>query len=143
MTTILSLAARDFIVVGCDSLATTSTRLIHPYDITSVYFEPDGKLKVDADGKPFLQSAQQIWEKSKDRPIDQLPNVTKLYDLAPLNACALFAGASRIANTTMAHIVDTFLLQPKIKNRIQDYTMGWIARQFKEFVCRSTTRKFR
>ncbi len=134
VTTVLSLAARDFIVVGCDSLATTSTKLVHPYDITSVYFEPDGKLKVDADGQPLLQRAQQIWEKSNDRPIDQLPSVTKLYDLAPLNACALFAGSSRIGNTTIAHIVDTFLMQSKIKKRTKDYTMGWIARRFKEFV---------
>jgi hypothetical protein len=133
VTTILSLAARDFIAVGCDSLATTSTKLVHPYDITSIYFETDGKLKVDAGGKPLLQNAQQIWEKSKDRPIDQLPSVTKLYDLAPLNVCALFAGTSRIGNTTMAHIVDTFLVEPDVQQQ-RPYTIEWIANHFKDFV---------
>ena len=81
MTTIVSLAVRDFIVVGCDSLATTSTDLVYPYDITSLYFDSKtGKLKCDADGKPLLQRPGQIWEKAKTLPIDQLPSVTKLYD---------------------------------------------------------------
>jgi hypothetical protein len=134
VTTLLSLAARDFIVVGCDSLATTSADLVYPYEITSAYFESDGKLKLDASGQPILQRAQQIWDKAKNRPIDQLPSVTKLYDLTPFNACALFAGTSRIGNTTIAHIIDTFLMQPKIKKRVKDYTLGWLARQFRDFV---------
>lgn len=133
MTTIVSLAARDFIVVGCDSLATTSTDLLNPADITSVYFETNGTLKVDALGKPLLQSASQIWEKAKNLPIDQLPSVTKLYDLAPVKACVLFAGTARIGNTTISHIIDTFIAQPEIRNNAT-YTIEWIAEKFKEFV---------
>lgn len=134
MTTIVSLAARDFIAVGCDSLATTSTELLAPYDVTSIYFEPNGDLKLDAAGKPLLQRAGQIWEKAKRMPIDQLPSVTKLYDLAPLNACVLFAGTSRVGNITIAHIVDLFLAQKEIKQRKSTYTLQWIAEKFKEFV---------
>ncbi|HEY3661063.1 MAG TPA: hypothetical protein VGK91_07540, partial [Candidatus Udaeobacter sp.] len=134
VTTIVSLAARDFIAVGCDSLATTSTELLAPYDVTSIYFEANGNLKLDAAGKPLLQRASQIWEKAERMPIDQLPSVTKLYDLAPFNACVLFAGASRVGNVTIAHIVDLFVAQRDIRNRKSTYTLEWIAEKFKEFV---------
>lgn len=134
VTTIVSLAARDFIAVGCDSLATTSTDLVHPFDVTSIYFEANGDLKLDSNGKPLLQRASQIWERAKKKPIDQLPSVTKLYDLAPLNACGLFAGASRIGDTTIAHIVDTFLAESDIKQAILTYTLDEIAQKFKDFV---------
>jgi hypothetical protein len=133
VTTIISLAARDFIVVGCDSLATTSADLVYPYEITSAYFESNGDLKVDAKGKPLLQRAGQIWEKAKGKPIDQLPSVTKLYDLAPVKACVLFAGTARIGNTTISRIVDTFVEQSEIQNELK-YTMEWVAQRFREFV---------
>jgi hypothetical protein len=124
VTTIVSLAARDFIAVGCDSLATTSADLVYPSEITSVYFDSNGNLKLDALGKPLLQRATQIWEKAKSKPIDQLPNVTKLYDLHPFRACVLFAGTSRIGDTTIGHIVDTFLAQREVRNRKSTYTIG-------------------
>jgi hypothetical protein len=119
VTTIVSLAVRDFIAVGCDSLATTSTELLAPHEVTSIYFDANGDLKLDTLGKPLLQRSSQIWEKAKRMPIDQLPSVTKLYDLAPLNACVLFAGASRVGNVTIAHIVDCSLrnLQSRRENR--------------------------
>ena len=134
VTTIVSLAARDFIAVGCDSLATTSADLVYPSEITSVYFDASGKLKLDALGKPLLQHSSQIWEKAKSKPIDQLPNVTKLYDLHPFRACVLFAGTSRIGNTTISHIVDTFLAQGELRNRKSTYTIGWLAQKFTDHV---------
>jgi hypothetical protein len=135
VTTIVSLAARDFIVVGCDSLATTSTDLVYPYDITSLYFDSKtGKLKCDADGKPLLQRPGQIWEKAKTLPIDQLPSVTKLYDFHPFKACLLFAGASRIGDTTIARIVDTFLAEKDVKKQRGGHTMDWMAKRFKDSV---------
>jgi hypothetical protein len=134
MTTILSLAARDFIVVGCDSLATTSDDLIFPYELTSTFFDQNGALKLDADGKPLLQSTTQIWNMRKSMPVNQLPSVTKLYDLAPMRACLLFAGASRIGNTTIWNLVDTFKSDPEVKKRKANYTMGWLAQKLRAFI---------
>lgn len=135
VTTIVSLAARDFIAVGCDSLATTSTDLLHPFEVTSVYFESNGDLKLDATGKPLLQHANQIWEKARKKSIDQLPSVTKLYDLGPLKACALFAGASRIGNTTIAHIVATFLACPEMGDGMSQWCdLDFAANVFKNHV---------
>jgi hypothetical protein len=134
MTTILSLAARDFIVVGCDSLATTSDDLIFPYELTSNFFEANGALKLDAAGKPILQNTSQIWSKVKSIPVNQLPSVTKLYDLEPTRACLLFSGASRIGNTTIWNLVDTFKADREVKRRRANYTIKWLAEQLRTFV---------
>lgn len=133
MTTIVSLAARDFIVVGCDSLATTSLDLVFPHELTPEFFEPNGDLKHDAGGQPFLKNAGQIWSKAKSMPVDQLPSVTKLYDLEPMKACFLFAGASRIGDTTIRNLVETFKAEPEIQSIQSTYTIETIANKFKEF----------
>ena len=95
MTTTVSLAARDFIVIGCDSLATTSMDLLFPLQISQEFFDQNGELKIGPDGKPLLKS-ERIWERVVSMPVNQLPSVTKLYYLKPAKAALLFAGASRI-----------------------------------------------
>jgi hypothetical protein len=67
-------------------------------------------------------------------PVDQLPSVIKLYDLEPLRACALFAGASRIGSTTIWNLVETFKAQQDVKNRKSTYTMKWLAEKLGAFV---------
>src|SRR6266496_5357060 len=134
VTTIVALAARDFILVGCDSLATTSADLVFPAAIAATFFEPTGEIKKDADGITLLQNARQIWEKAQSMPVDQLPSVTKLYDLEPFRACLLFAGASRIGNTTIWNLVETFKSEEDVKKQALTYTMEWIAQTFKTFV---------
>lgn len=83
MTTLISLAARDFFAVGCDSLATSSARLVFPGQLAQDYFDNSGILKLDPDGRPLLREAHQLWEKSESMPVDNLPSVTKLFDLDP------------------------------------------------------------
>lgn len=136
MTTIVSLAARDFIVVGCDSLATTSLDLVFPHQITEEFFDANGNLKLDSNAQPLLKNANQIWSRARSMPVDQLPSVVKLYDLAPIKACVLFAGASRIENITVRNLVETFKEKPEILEFIstKNYTIEGIAEQFKEHV---------
>ena len=134
MTTIVALAARDFIVVGCDSLATTSADLAFPADITATFFEPTGELKKDANGVALLQNARQIWEKAQSMPVDQLPSVTKLYDLEPIRACLLFAGASRVGNTTIWNLVEKFKAQAEIADHAAACEMNWLAEKLGEFI---------
>jgi hypothetical protein len=74
MTTLISLAARDFIAVGCDSLATVSIPLLSPGEMHAAFFDSNGELQLGPDGKPVLKEARQIWEIANSLPINQLPS---------------------------------------------------------------------
>lgn len=143
MTTIVSLAARDFIVVGCDSLATTSLDLVFPHELAEEFFDDNGNIKLDANGQPLLKNSHQIWSRSQSMPVDQLPSVVKLYDLEPIRACFLFAGASRIGGMTIKNLVETFKATQVIKESgdKKDYTIEWVANQFKEYVIQAYERE--
>jgi hypothetical protein len=134
MTTTVALAARDFIAVACDSLATTSVDLAPAYEIASTFFDANGQLKRDGSGAPLLQNARQIWDKAQSIPVDQLPSVMKLYDLEPMRACLLFAGLSRISDTTIWNLVETFKAEADIKSAVSTYTMEWLAEKLRAFV---------
>lgn len=109
MTTTISLAARDFIVVGCDSLATASMDMVFPGQIVTEFFDANDELKLGSDGKPLLKSARQVWERASSMPVNQLPSVTKLFKLDPAQAALLFAGTARIGETTVRNLVETFV----------------------------------
>jgi hypothetical protein len=133
MTTILSLAARDFIVVGCDSLATQSTHLLNPQRIQKMYFNSDGSQKTDAQGKPLL-TIDQLWGSSLSYPVNQLPSVTKLFDLGPAKKAALlFAGASRIGEISVKNLVESFKASREFKN-YKSYTLEGLATRFQTFI---------
>ena len=134
MTTTISLAARDFIVVGCDSLATTSVDLVFPHELASEFFDAAGSLKLDGNGQPLLKTSAQIWEKAKSMPVDQLPSVTKLYDLEPIRACLLFAGTSRIGDITIQNFVESFQAHKEVKKRRSNYTIEWLSNHLKDHV---------
>jgi hypothetical protein len=134
MTTLISLAARDFIAVGCDSLATVSTLLVSPGDIHEAFFDSKGQPKTDQDGKPILKEARQIWEIASDLPINQLPSVTKLYDLKPMCACVLFAGTSLIGEITVRNLVETFKADGRFLALTKTGTVEQLASASKDFV---------
>ncbi len=151
MTTLISLAARDFIVVGCDSLATASADLVYPGQLAQDYFEQDGSLKLGNDGKPLLNSSSQLWEKAENIPTDNLPSVTKLFHLEPYRACLLFAGATRIGETTILNIVETFKLElpklegkPKGKGKVkrEPYTMKDLAEKLQKHIVKIYVSEF-
>ena len=143
MTTLISLAARDFIAVGCDSLATVTAPLVHPGALVSEFFDQNGDLMIGANGTPLLSSSKQIWEKSMSMPVNNLPSVTKLFSLEPYRVCLMFSGTSRIGEVTIGNLVETFRSKlPAIGNRKrlkkkQDrvpYTVEWITDQLKDFI---------
>ena len=143
MTTLISLAARDFIAVGCDSLASVSIPLITPGEIAGAFFDSKGALKLAPDGTPILNDVNQIWEKSSSLPINQLPSVTKLYDLKPLHACILFAGTSLIGETTTRNLVETFKDDGRFLalTKADDWTIEQLASEFKDFGSEVYTRE--
>jgi hypothetical protein len=151
MTTLISLAARDFIVVGCDSLATTMADMVHPWKIGEEFFDDQGQLKLGSDGLPLLKTVDQIWERAQSMPVDNLPSVTKLFDLEPYRACLLFSGASRIGEMTIQNIVAGFKAGlPNLKakprgkgSRREPYTMEMLANTLKEYICQVYGQEFK
>lgn len=133
MTTTISLAARDFIVIGSDSLATTSMELVNPKEIHNAFFDPAGNLKLDAAGNPLLKSADQIWMHAASRPVNQLPSVTKLFSLDPKRCAALFAGVSRIGDVSVKNLVERFKELSGFK-KLKDYTIEEIANSLRDFI---------
>jgi hypothetical protein len=119
MTTTISLAARDFIAIGCDSLATATRHLLDPNAFDREYFgQTTGLPKVGVDGKPLLNHSSHIWRNLRPYPVDQLPSVMKIFDLKPRKAAALFAGAGRIGNVTVKNLVESFKDSPDFKDPI-------------------------
>jgi hypothetical protein len=109
MTTTISLATRDCIVLGCDSLATSIRPFLDPFRLGDYFFEQNGDLKRDANGNPLLQKTTQLSAFIQNVPQDQLPNVTKIFQLEPLSVGLLFSGASGLGDLSVKNLVDSFL----------------------------------
>lgn len=108
MTTTISLATRDCIVLGCDSLATSVVPAINPIHLADQFFDKSGDLKKDAKGEPVLKNTAQLSAFVTRVPTDQLPNVTKLYHLRPYPVGVTFAGASLIGGHSVKNLIDGF-----------------------------------
>lgn len=135
MTTTISLATRDSIVLGCDSLATTSRAMFDPRKIGDDYFDENGNIKVDANGQPLLKEVKQLYGYIERVPIDQLPNVTKLYNLKPLPIGVTFAGASAIGDWSIKNLIDTFVGCQEFKQLAAgDYSVEAVANAFFAFL---------
>lgn len=133
MTTLISLASRDFIVVGCDSLATFSMPLLKPKSFETTFFDHNGELRKDSTGKPILQKIDQIWQAAELVPVNQLPSVTKVFDLMPKKAAVLFAGAARINDITVKNIVEAFKESDNFK-KDSKYTIRSTANLLKDYL---------
>ena len=121
MTTTISLATRDCIVLGCDSLATSINSFLDPYRIADHFFEADGAIKRDGNGDPTLKTAAQLAAFITQVPRDQLPNVTKLYQLKPLKIGLTFAGRAGLGNLSVKNLVDSFLADDSFKPLIENH----------------------
>ena len=109
MTTLVALASKDALVMGTDSLATVTKRLVDPFDLLEC-FDPkdDFKLKVDDQGKPLLDSFSILMEQAQAVPYNQLSNVSKLFDLSPLPMGVMFTGTTSIGNRTIGKLISQF-----------------------------------
>jgi hypothetical protein len=88
---------------------------------------------LDATGQPLLNNASQIYERSEQSPVDQLPSVTKIFDLGPKKAGLLFAGASKIGDVTVKNLVESFKDLPDTKNYVA-YTIEGLAKKFADYI---------
>jgi hypothetical protein len=112
MTTTVSFATADCIVIGCDSLATSTSLMIDARRLLSECFEQDesGKwaAKKSQDGQLVIGNADLVFDMTEDVPFHQMPSVTKIFDLNPAAAGLLFAGIASIGNKTVNMLVAEF-----------------------------------
>ena len=110
-------------MIGCDSLATTSQRMINP-SFAKYFFSGDGTLKLGEDNQPLLKSVKVLSAFLESIPTNQLPSVTKIFDLKPFEAGVLFAGISGIGNQSLKNLIDRFKESSDFKSLYDtDYTL--------------------
>jgi hypothetical protein len=67
---LVALATKDALVLGCDSLGTTTKDLIDPFDLRD-YFDSERsyKLKLDENGNPLLGDFKEIYQKANQKQV--------------------------------------------------------------------------
>jgi hypothetical protein len=129
MTTLVTLATKDAVVLGCDSLATTSKPLLDPVDMLE-FFDPDNdwRPRVNEEG----QSALNFWQlvdRARRIPLDHMTDIDKLTDLSPLPMGCMFTGITSIGERTIKSLISEFVqrFDPR-DTRVTSYTVEEIAR---------------
>ena len=138
MTTLVALASKDALVMGTDSLATVTRRLVDPLDL-SEYFDANNefKIRVDDQGKPILDNLLSIMEQAQSVPYNQLGNVLKLFDLSPLPMGAMFTGVTSIGDRTIGKMLSEFKERegaPAPGSEQSNYTVRSLGDRLREFL---------
>lgn len=131
MTTLVSLATRDCVVMGCDSLATSPNSVMSIRNILKNFFDPQtGEAKIT----PQIKTVGDIFKDIEEVPYNQLPSVTKIFNLHPnLPVGVLFAGIAAIGNKSIKNLIDEFNLS--IKNSyLKKYTLEDLSTKFLEYL---------
>jgi len=107
MTTLVVLATKDTIVLGCDSLGTFPKYFVDPLDLLP-FFNKNGTLRTDDDGKPIIKKFGDIGQFAKEIPFDHMTHVDKLFSLDPLPMGVMATGISSIGKNTIKGIINEF-----------------------------------
>ena len=135
MTTTISLPTRDCVVIGCDSLATTSQNMINPSRFAKYFFSRDGTLKLGEDNQPLLKSLEILSAFLEPIPTNQLPSVTKIFDLKPFEAGVLFAGISGIGKQSVRNLIDRFKARSDFNSLFDaNYTLKQLTQMLFEYL---------
>lgn len=139
MTTLVALATKDALVMGCDSLGSTMKKMIDPYALAKDFFDPEKgwKLKVDRDGNPLLKEFKDIDDKAQEIPYNQMTHVTKMFSLSPLEMGVMVTGISSIGDRTIKSLVNEFKRTDVAfneKKRPPNYTVNTISNRLFKFI---------
>ena len=138
MTTLVTLATKDCIVMGCDSLGSTSKKLVDPLELVNFFDEKQGfQLKKDQQDNYVLQSFGDIYKKAKDIPFAHMPHMSKLFDFKPLEMAIMLTGISAIGNRTLKSLIEEFKSTDEIfykKAKQRNYSVNTIASKFTDFI---------
>ena len=110
MTTLVALATKDAVVLGCDSLATTTRLLVDPISLAD-YFDPDNNfsMRIGDDGQPALSGIGEVFKHAQNVPYDHMTDVDKLMDLTPLPMGFMYTGITSIGQRTIKSLVTEFM----------------------------------
>lgn len=108
MTTLVALNTMNGLVLGCDSLATVTRRVVDPYDLLK-YGDTDGLIKI---------SIEDLVREGRRLPYNHMSQVEKLFSLAPLDMGVMFSGVSSIGERTIQSIVEEFKASGRTLDRM-------------------------
>ena len=138
MTVLVALSTKDALVMGCDSLGSTTKPLVDPFDLVAEYFETEGewKLKTDKNGKPILKGFNDIYKKAQHVPFDHMTHMTKLFSLDPLEMAVMITGITSIGERTIKSLVSEFKNKKMIvgTRKPANYTIKSISEKLLKFV---------
>ena len=111
LTTLVALNTKDGVVLGCDSLATVTRRMVDPFAL-GAFFEQSAQgafteLSKDPNGEPVLDFAK-LYQQSQEIPYNHMTLVDKLFSLAPLDIGVMYTGISSIGDRTIKNIIQEF-----------------------------------
>jgi hypothetical protein len=129
MSTTISVATPNCIVLGCDSLATTSRKFVSLYALHKLFFNAEGKRDLSIELTKDL-----LLEIAEDVAYDQNQTETKLFSLEPLFAGLLFAGLTHIGSKSFKNVVDDFKATPQFENLKNGYTIDQLTECLRNFV---------
>ena len=135
MTTLVALATKDALVMGCDSLGTVTKDLIDPFDLVHDFFDPKNNwnLKIDGERKPILKTFADIYKKAQQIAYNQMTNVGKMFSLKPLPMGIMTTGIASIGNRTIRSLINEFKSKSALVE-FRDYTVKDIAEKVLEFI---------
>ena len=139
MTVLVSLATKDALVLGCDSLGTTPKVLVDPFELISEFFDSENewRLKVGTNGETILKNFDDIYNKARLVPFDHMTHVTKMFSLAPLEMGVMQTGIASIGNRTIKSLINEFKSKETAfnnKKKPTNYTVKSIGKKLQNFV---------
>lgn len=140
MTTLVALATKDALVMGCDSLGTETRNLINPSDLVKDFFVPEGewKLKTNENGEPILRNFGDLMNKAQMVPFNSMTHVIKLFSLDPHKMGVMTTGISSIGQRTIRSLIREFKTREvfssgKVKDvgqKLLEFIGGYFEKEF-------------
>ena len=131
MTTLVALSTKDAVVLGCDSLATSTKLLVDPFELLAFFdHQKEFKLRLDETGQPVLKDFGEVVNRAMDVPYNHMTDVDKLVELAPLPMGLMFTGITSIGDRTIKSLLAEFKQKDKAfrtKPAPSNYTVSSIS----------------
>lgn len=138
MTTLVVLATKHALVMGADSLGTTTRRLVNPTRLVGKYFDPQDqfKLRLEPNGAPVLKQISQLFEESENVPYNQMLHVNKLFRMGGLPIGVMFTGITSVGDNTIRGLLHEFIdHDPAVRaNGTTNYTVRSISNRLLRFL---------
>lgn len=138
MTSLVALATKDALVLGSDSLGTTTEDLIDPADLVEFFDSAkDFELKKDKNGNPVLKDFGSIYKKAKPVTYTHMTHTSKLFSLSPLEMGIMSTGIASIGERTIKSLIEEFKSKESAfskKPKPTNYTVKGIGNKILDFI---------